>query len=257
MLLRARPSKPSGSSKPIRGGRKRFAGGGSPTSTRCRSTRGRPGTGPSSRAGHPHRPSGGVPAWRADRQRIRPTDRGGRRRRGPGRQAGRRCRGPRRAAVPADPGRYDLPSVGAARHVASLEITQPDGPGFTVEGNLIRWQNWNLRVSLHPLEGLVLHQVTWNERDGTPRPVLHRASLSDMVVPYGSTDPAHRWKKRVRRRRVGHGPVREQPRAGVRLPGRDPLPRRRGGRRERGGGDPPQRHLPPRGGRRDPLGTTT
>ena len=97
--------------------------------------------------------------------------------------------------IPEDPGRYDAASVGATpRRQASLEITQPDGPGFTVEGNLIRWQTWSLRVSLHPLEGLVLHQLTWHDPDGTDRPVLHRASLSDMVVPYGSTDPAHRWK---------------------------------------------------------------
>jgi primary-amine oxidase len=74
-----------------------------------------------------------------------------------------------------------------------LDITQPDGPSFTVEGNLVRWQGWELRVSLDPIEGLVLHQVGYRDGD-VVRSILHRASLSEMVVPYGSTDPLHRWK---------------------------------------------------------------
>ena len=37
-----------------------------------------------------------------------------------------------------------------------LEITQPEGPSFTVDGNLVRWQKWSLRVGMDPLEGLVL-----------------------------------------------------------------------------------------------------
>ncbi len=74
-----------------------------------------------------------------------------------------------------------------------LDITQPDGPSFTVEGNLVRWQRWQLRVTLDPIEGLVLHQVGY-EDDGRVRPIMHRASLSEMVVPYGATDPMHRWK---------------------------------------------------------------
>ncbi|MCU1498384.1 MAG: primary-amine oxidase, partial [Acidimicrobiales bacterium] len=40
-----------------------------------------------------------------------------------------------------------------------LHITQPEGPSFTVEGNLVRWQRWSLRVALDPHEGLVLHTV--------------------------------------------------------------------------------------------------
>ena len=38
-----------------------------------------------------------------------------------------------------------------------LEITQPEGPSFEVEGNLVRWQKWSLRVGMDPLEGLVLY----------------------------------------------------------------------------------------------------
>ena len=60
-----------------------------------------------------------------------------------------------------------------------IDITQPDGPGFEVEGNLISWEGWQVRASVNPDEGPVLHQLSL---DG--RPILHRVALSDMVVPY-------------------------------------------------------------------------
>ncbi|MGI9612781.1 MAG: primary-amine oxidase, partial [Acidimicrobiales bacterium] len=82
---------------------------------------------------------------------------------------------------------------GHRQDLKALEITQPDGPSYDVDGHTIRWQNWHMRVSVHPIEGLVLHDVRYQdgERD---RPILHRAALSDMVVPYGDTSPMHYWK---------------------------------------------------------------
>ena len=74
-----------------------------------------------------------------------------------------------------------------------LEITQPDGPSFEVEGQVIRWQKWQMRIAVSPVEGLVLYDVRYAD-DGRDRPVLYRASLSDMVVPYGDTSPMHYWK---------------------------------------------------------------
>lgn len=75
-----------------------------------------------------------------------------------------------------------------------ISITQPEGPSFTVEGNLVRWQKWQFRVAFDPFEGLVLHQVAYNDDDGRLRSILHRASISEMVVPYGDPDPLHGWK---------------------------------------------------------------
>jgi primary-amine oxidase len=74
-----------------------------------------------------------------------------------------------------------------------IEITQPEGPSFTIEGNLVRWQRWSLRVSMDPYEGLVLHTVGY-EDGGRVRSILHRASISEMVVPYGHPGPMHGWK---------------------------------------------------------------
>ena len=74
--------------------------------------------------------------------------------------------------------------------VRPLEIVQPDGPSFHVEGNEVRWQKWRLRVGFNAREGLVLHAIGY-EDGGRLRPVLHRAALSEMVVPYGHPGGGH------------------------------------------------------------------
>jgi hypothetical protein len=45
------------------------------------------------------------------------------------------------------------------KDIKPLDIVQPDGPSFSVEGNLVQWQKWQLRVGFNYREGLVLHQV--------------------------------------------------------------------------------------------------
>jgi primary-amine oxidase len=79
------------------------------------------------------------------------------------------------------------------RDLKPLEIMQPEGPSFTVDGNLVRWGRWSLRIAFDPYEGLVLHQVAYDDH-GRERTILHRASVSEMVVPYGDPGPLHGWK---------------------------------------------------------------
>jgi len=96
--------------------------------------------------------------------------------------------------LPPEPGSYYPEDNGPLRaDLRALDISQPEGPSFTVEGNLVRWQKWSLRVSLDPHEGLVLHTVGYDD-GGRVRPILHRASISEMVVPYGDPGPLHGWK---------------------------------------------------------------
>ena len=96
--------------------------------------------------------------------------------------------------LPPESGRYDAASQPGLRDAPKpLSITQPKGVGFSVDGNAIAWQNWEFRVAMHPTNGLVLHQLGYRDGDGV-RPILHRAALSEMIVPYGDTDPMHRWK---------------------------------------------------------------
>lgn len=73
-----------------------------------------------------------------------------------------------------------------------LSITQPEGPSFTVDGTHVTWENWKFRVGFSMREGLVLHQVSWADGD-EDRTVLHRASVPEMVVPYGDTTECRRW----------------------------------------------------------------
>ena len=96
--------------------------------------------------------------------------------------------------LPPEPGSYYPEDQPALRDdLRALAITQPDGPSFEIEGSLVRWQRWRLRVSMDSVEGLVLHQVGYDD-DGRLRPVVHRASVSEMVVPYGDPGPLHGWK---------------------------------------------------------------
>ena len=40
-----------------------------------------------------------------------------------------------------------------------LNVVQPEGPSFSVNGNEVAWQKWHFRVSFNYREGLVLHNV--------------------------------------------------------------------------------------------------
>jgi primary-amine oxidase len=90
--------------------------------------------------------------------------------------------------VPAESGDYDDPAVRGPERggLRPIEITQPEGPSFTLSGSLLQWQGWSLRVGFDLREGLTLHQISLNGR-----PVIYRASIPEMVVPYG--DPRFRY----------------------------------------------------------------
>jgi primary-amine oxidase len=64
-----------------------------------------------------------------------------------------------------------------------LDITQPDGPSFTIEGHKLEWQNWSLRVGFNGREGMTLHAVSYNDH-GKVRPIASKLSFSEMFVPY-------------------------------------------------------------------------
>ena len=94
--------------------------------------------------------------------------------------------------VPAESGDYDDEAVRGPHRTTlkPIEITQPEGPSFTLDGYALRWQDWSMRIGFDAREGLTLHQVSLHEA-GRERPVLYRASIPEMVVPYG--DPNFRY----------------------------------------------------------------
>jgi primary-amine oxidase len=76
------------------------------------------------------------------------------------------------------------------REVRPLHISQPDGVSFTLEGHLLTWQNWQLRLGFNYREGLVLHTVGFRDA-GRLRPIAHRLSFAEMVVPYRDPTTDH------------------------------------------------------------------
>ncbi|WP_263252024.1 primary-amine oxidase [Saccharopolyspora rosea] len=101
----------------------------------------------------------------------------------------------RKATIPAESGDYtDEALSGPTRtSLKPIEITQPDGPSFTVDGSEVRWENWSFRVGFDPREGLVLHRISFRDGD-RDRPVVYRASVAEMVVNYGDPAPARFWQ---------------------------------------------------------------
>jgi primary-amine oxidase len=96
--------------------------------------------------------------------------------------------------IPRDVGAYDGQAVGPLRpRPHPVILTHPEGQNFSLSGNEVRWQNWRFRVEAHPREGPVLHLVTYTDQ-GRERKILHRLSLSEMLVPYG--DPQDTWSWR-------------------------------------------------------------
>jgi primary-amine oxidase len=92
--------------------------------------------------------------------------------------------------VPAESGDYDDEAVRGPQRTTlrPIEITQPEGSSFIQNGTWLQWQDWSMRIGFDAREGLTLHQVSLDER-----PVIYRASIPEMVVPYG--DPKFRhWQ---------------------------------------------------------------
>jgi primary-amine oxidase len=91
--------------------------------------------------------------------------------------------------LPPQSGNYSNDRVQNQRtDIKPLEITQPAGPSFTLDGRRLQWQNWSLVIGFNAREGLTIHDVRYFDQ-GRNRPVLYRASLTEMVVPYGDPRP--------------------------------------------------------------------
>ncbi|WNW14392.1 primary-amine oxidase (plasmid) [Pseudomonas sp. DTU_2021_1001937_2_SI_NGA_ILE_001] len=74
-----------------------------------------------------------------------------------------------------------------------LQIIEPEGKNYTIKGNSIHWQNWDLHLHLDSRVGPVLSTVSYNDR-GTRRKVMYEGNLGGMVVPYGDPDTGWYFK---------------------------------------------------------------
>jgi len=87
-----------------------------------------------------------------------------------------------------------------------IEITQPRGASFTLDGRHLAWQKWDLRVGFHPREGLTLHDIGYDDA-GERRPICHRASIAELVIPYGDPNPTTHFKNVFDTGEYGMGPL--------------------------------------------------
>ncbi len=87
-----------------------------------------------------------------------------------------------------------------------IDITQPDGPSFEVDGYHVKWQRWQVRVGYNLREGLVLHDIGYRD-GGRVRPIMHRASMAEMVVPYGDPSPGNFRRNAFDTGEYGIGPA--------------------------------------------------
>ncbi|CRK57855.1 Monoamine oxidase [Alloactinosynnema sp. L-07] len=85
--------------------------------------------------------------------------------------------------TPAAPGDYR-----SGDDLKPISITQPEGVSFEVDGWLVTWGDWSLRIGFNAREGLTLHRMAFQGDS-----VLHRASVAEMVVPYGEPSPWRHW----------------------------------------------------------------
>jgi primary-amine oxidase len=98
-------------------------------------------------------------------------------------------------AVPVPPtmGEYDpahVPGLVLRGDLKPLEIHQPEGASFQINGHQLSWQRWSMRIGFNHREGLVLHQLAYDD-GGRSRPVAHRMSIAEMIVPYRDPSPDH------------------------------------------------------------------
>ena len=64
-----------------------------------------------------------------------------------------------------------------------LLIQQPGGPGYQLDGQVVRWQNWSFHFRIDPKAGSVLSLVRYLD-DGRERSVMYQGYLSEIFVPY-------------------------------------------------------------------------
>src|SRR5207302_7339845 len=94
-----------------------------------------------------------------------------------------------------DPDNVPYFPEGVRKDLKPLEITQPEGTSFKVTGNQVSWQKWSFRIGFNARESMILYTVSYNDR-GAERPILYRASLAEMFIPYGDPAPNH-YRKNV------------------------------------------------------------
>jgi primary-amine oxidase len=89
---------------------------------------------------------------------------------------------------------YEEADAAALPGTKPLLVTQPLGPGYTINKGEVTWQNWHFRFRLDSRIGAVLNLVKYQD-GGRLRSVMYEGSLSEMYVPY--MEPGEWWNSRA------------------------------------------------------------
>ncbi|OXA45327.1 Copper amine oxidase 1, partial [Folsomia candida] len=81
-----------------------------------------------------------------------------------------------------------LPADSFRKNLRPTTVSQSGGPSYKVNGYQVEWQKWKFRVGFNSREGLVLHNINYNDK-GHVRPLIYRAALSELFVAYGDPRP--------------------------------------------------------------------
>lgn len=93
--------------------------------------------------------------------------------------------------VPMKNASYTMKDITSKREPAKpLNIEQPKGTSYHVNGDEITWQNYTFHVRLDPRVGPVISTMTYNDH-GNVRKIMYEGNLGGMTVPYG--DPEVGW----------------------------------------------------------------
>lgn len=100
--------------------------------------------------------------------------------------------------IPQEPSKFHRPEgrPEALETLKPIEITQPEGPSFTVEGESVSWANWTFDIGFDAREGLILYNLAFADPDraGEARPIIYRASVAEMLVNYADPAPTRYWQ---------------------------------------------------------------
>ena len=110
--------------------------------------------------------------------------------------------------VPDEPGDYRNGGGRPYRDdLRPIEVSQPEGTSMVLDGRLLRWGPWRVRVGFNPRESLTLHELAFDEGAGAgPRPVAHRLSIAELAIPYADTNPTVVFKNAFDIGEYGIGP---------------------------------------------------
>lgn len=89
--------------------------------------------------------------------------------------------------------RYSIQKLnGELRLFNPISLEQPKGPSFTIDGNLVKWANWEFHLKPDPRAGTIISQAKVRDPDTLElRNVIYKGFTSELFVPY--MDPTDGW----------------------------------------------------------------